>query len=104
MKEEPPADYKCKDKFLIQSALVTSEFEGLSLSDLVRSPPALPFLHLTERIYSGQAWKKRTKPTSTSRRSGVLSCLLKRVRQQPQSHTATMSEKVRLKELCVSSL
>lgn len=36
MKEEPPADYKCKDKFLIQSALIVSEFEGLSLPELVR--------------------------------------------------------------------
>ena len=36
MKEEPPIAAKCKDKFLIQSTLITSEKETLSLHDIVR--------------------------------------------------------------------
>ncbi len=35
MKEEPPLAAKCKDKFLIQSTLITPEKETLSLQDLV---------------------------------------------------------------------
>ena len=34
MKEEPPLNAKCKDKFLIQSTLLTPEKEG---QDIVRS-------------------------------------------------------------------
>ncbi|KAJ3557818.1 hypothetical protein NM688_g1270 [Phlebia brevispora] len=34
MKEEPPLAAKCKDKFLIQSTLITPEKETLSLQDL----------------------------------------------------------------------
>lgn len=36
MKEEPPTAAKCKDKFLIQSTLITSEKETLPLHDIVR--------------------------------------------------------------------
>jgi hypothetical protein len=35
MKEEPPTAAKCKDKFLIQSTLITSEKETLPLHDIV---------------------------------------------------------------------
>jgi len=34
MKEDPPSDFKCKDKFLVQSVAITPERETLSLSDL----------------------------------------------------------------------
>ncbi|PAV17118.1 VAMP-associated [Pyrrhoderma noxium] len=34
MKEEPPLNAKCKDKFLIQSTLITPEKESLPLADL----------------------------------------------------------------------
>ncbi|KAF9897050.1 phosphatidylinositol-binding protein scs2, partial [Lobosporangium transversale] len=34
MKEDPPADFKCKDKFLVQSVAITAEREQLSLADL----------------------------------------------------------------------
>lgn len=37
MKEEPPTAAKCKDKFLIQSTLITSEKETLPLHDIVRT-------------------------------------------------------------------
>lgn len=35
LKEEPAADFKCKDKFLIQSIALTPETENVSLADLV---------------------------------------------------------------------
>ncbi|KAG0332577.1 phosphatidylinositol-binding protein scs2 [Podila horticola] len=34
MKEDPPADFKCKDKFLVQSIAITSERAQLSAADL----------------------------------------------------------------------
>ena len=36
MKEEPPTNVKCKDKFLIQSTIITPEKETMPLQDLVR--------------------------------------------------------------------
>ena len=41
MKEEPPLNAKCKDKFVIQSMLIPPEKAGMSLRDLVR-----PFQHI----------------------------------------------------------
>ena len=38
MKEEPPLSTKCKDKFLIQSTLITPEKETKDLQDIVRTP------------------------------------------------------------------
>ena len=35
MKEEPPLNVKCKDKFLVQSTLITADKEHLSLADIV---------------------------------------------------------------------
>ncbi|CAG8601086.1 4252_t:CDS:2, partial [Acaulospora colombiana] len=34
MKEDPPPDFKCKDKFLVQSVAITPERETLSLQEL----------------------------------------------------------------------
>jgi len=34
MKEDPPPDFKCKDKFLVQSVAITPEHETMSLQDL----------------------------------------------------------------------
>lgn len=34
MKEDPPSDFKCKDKFLVQSVAITPERETLSLQEL----------------------------------------------------------------------
>ncbi|KAG0348962.1 phosphatidylinositol-binding protein scs2 [Gamsiella multidivaricata] len=34
MKEEPPLDFKCKDKFLVQSVAITAEREQLAPADL----------------------------------------------------------------------
>jgi hypothetical protein len=35
MKEEPPLNGKCKDKFLIQSTIITPEKENMTLHELV---------------------------------------------------------------------
>jgi vesicle-associated membrane protein-associated protein A len=45
MKEEPPLNAKCKDKFLIQSMLIPPEKVATSLHDLVS-----PFLQLGKSI------------------------------------------------------
>jgi hypothetical protein len=34
MKEEPPTSAKCRDKFLVQSTIITPEREATSLSDI----------------------------------------------------------------------
>lgn len=36
MKEEPPMNAKCKDKFLLQSTIITPEKETLPLNEIVR--------------------------------------------------------------------
>ena len=36
MKEDPPLNVKCKDKFLVQSTVITPEKESLALNELVR--------------------------------------------------------------------
>jgi hypothetical protein len=37
LKEEPPLNAKCKDKFLIQSTLITPGKEAMSLAEIVSS-------------------------------------------------------------------
>lgn len=36
MKQEPPADAKCRDKFLVQSASITGDKEFASIASVVR--------------------------------------------------------------------
>lgn len=36
LKDEPPLNAKCKDKFLIQSTIITPEKETLPLQEIVR--------------------------------------------------------------------
>jgi hypothetical protein len=42
MSEEPPLSIKCKDKFLIQSTVITAEKEAIPLNDLVCLLSSLP--------------------------------------------------------------
>lgn len=37
MKVEPPADARCRDKFLVQSAPITSDKEFASIANVVRA-------------------------------------------------------------------
>jgi hypothetical protein len=39
MKEDPPPDAKCRDKFLVQSVLVTADKEFTNVGSLVRRTP-----------------------------------------------------------------
>lgn len=55
MKEEPPLNTKCKDKFLIQSTLITPEKETGSLNDIVRKPRSMHVRHLSDRSTSSLA-------------------------------------------------
>ena len=38
MKEDPPSGTKCRDKFLVQSVVITQDRENVPLADLVRTP------------------------------------------------------------------
>lgn len=42
MKEDLPLNTKCKDKFLIQSTIITPDKESMSLQDIVRRSCCLP--------------------------------------------------------------
>jgi hypothetical protein len=48
LKEEPPLNTKCKDKFLIQSTIITPDKENLALHDIVRMPPFLRPTHVID--------------------------------------------------------
>lgn len=39
MKEEPPLNVKCRDKFLVQSTTITPEKESMSLAEIVCAVP-----------------------------------------------------------------
>ena len=53
MKEEPPLNAKCKDKFLIQTMLIPSEKAALPLHDLVR-PLLRKLIYYLTRILMSQ--------------------------------------------------
>jgi hypothetical protein len=38
LKEEPPLDTECKDKFIIFSTIITPDKKKLALQDIVRMP------------------------------------------------------------------
>ena len=42
MKEDPPPDAKCRDKFLVQSVLVTADKEFTNVGSLVRTSGVCP--------------------------------------------------------------
>jgi vesicle-associated membrane protein-associated protein A len=51
MKEEPPLNSKCKDKFLIQSTLITPDKETLPLNDIVSSR-----MHIDIQLFTCSQW------------------------------------------------
>jgi len=53
MKEEPALSAKCKDKFLIQSTIITPEKETKDLQDIVRTRHALSYLCSDPFLASG---------------------------------------------------
>ena len=46
MKQEPPADAKCRDKFLVQSVLITADKEFSNVTQIVG------FCRLSEQQYT----------------------------------------------------
>jgi hypothetical protein len=77
--EEPPLDTKCKDKFLIQSAIITLDKENWMLKDIVRTHAAFALRTYQRSSYhpfsaffviSGPAWKQ-TRRTRFLRRNSV---------------------------------
>ena len=47
MKEDLPLNTKCKDKFLIQSTVITTDKESMPLQDIVRRP-----CYLLHRVFN----------------------------------------------------
>lgn len=75
MKEEPPLNAKCKDKFLIQSTLLTPEKE--SKMDIVRYLQ-LSMLYHAHNVRSGQFLKELPMTQrSSNRNSRLYTCLLR---------------------------
>ena len=50
MKSDPPADYKCRDKFLVQSIAITADREATNVQQIVwassRSHPVISIANL----------------------------------------------------------
>jgi len=57
LKEEPPLNAKCKDKFLIQSTLLTPEKEARGSAEIVRVGRFPHYLLILTHFSSGQSPK-----------------------------------------------
>lgn len=64
-KEEPAANVKCKDKFLILSTFITEQTANMNLNELV-SHPFLSISKLVVTFNSGHMLKKKIKAISTN--------------------------------------
>jgi hypothetical protein len=67
MKEDPPLVLKCKDKFLVQSTLITSARENTVLNDLVSIPMTMQLV--PDSFTSGRPYRTTNPRKSTSRSS-----------------------------------
>lgn len=56
MKEDLPINTKCKDKFLIQSTVITPEKESLPLQDIVRHILLQPRIAVDAGIAVERRW------------------------------------------------
>ena len=68
MKEEPPLDAKCKDKFVIQSMLIPSKKAGISLRDLVGPFQHIPGSDSDFLCHSGPLLRMKGQETFTLRK------------------------------------
>lgn len=102
MKEEPPAGTKCKDKFLVQSAIITPDRETKTLAELVSHPWAPHLLQcnvlgiLTSRdLISGLLSRRMSslakRASSMSRRSDAYTYHQTLV--EPTKHTISLQLK-----------
>lgn len=79
MKEDPPADAKCRDKFLVQSVAISADKEVANVSQIVCLPACLPCLY-SKHTNTSPSGLKSSKPPSLRyrrRRSVSSSCLPK---------------------------
>lgn len=65
-KEEPPIDYKCKDKFLVQTAVIKPAHEALPIAEMVRGRDCLKGKMISymeqdrdDVMWYRERWKKR---------------------------------------------
>lgn len=73
MKQDPPLDIKCRDKFLVQSVAVTADKEFTNIQSIVRIADLICRVHLLighsgsmlMRL-RGQVFKRRRSGSSTS--------------------------------------
>jgi hypothetical protein len=54
MKADPPADFKCKDKFLVQSVAITADREATNVQSIVCVPNSL---FLQPRLTTPTQWQ-----------------------------------------------
>lgn len=58
MKEDPPAGYKCRDKFLVQSVAITADREYSSVQQIVRFLSSVTWkLFRPNFVASGLLWR-----------------------------------------------
>jgi hypothetical protein len=94
MKEDPPPDAKCRDKFLVQSVLVTADKEFANVASLVRITSSIMWDHGLTSI-SGRTSSRRQSHQSRSGRLGSFSsqpmmlALRRRRQRQMESGTKT---------------
>jgi len=69
MKEDPPPDAKCRDKFLVQSVLVTADKEFANVASLVRKTPHRVKAWLISS-FSGRTSSRLQRGPSRSAKSG----------------------------------
>src|SRR4051794_38069958 len=77
MKEDPPPDAKCRDKFLVQSVAVTADKEFSNVPSIVRSPSKHLIFQSTNGFGSGSKWTKPPNPRWKRRKLRLFSCLQK---------------------------
>ena len=72
MKDDPPIDARCRDKFLVQSVSIPVEQDVGSITSIVSVRTAKIRAMIDE--LSGKTLRKQPKAQSKSERSGSLSC------------------------------
>lgn len=90
MKEDPPAGYKCRDKFLVQSVAITADKEYNNVQQIVRFLPNITSdgESTSNAIASGLLLKSmRSLP---SRKKRYVLCFLTQARNQLRPRSMAM--------------
>lgn len=70
MKQDPPLDIKCRDKFLVQSVAVTADKEFTNIQSIVRTTDLIRRVYLLIG-HSGSMLMRPRSRASKRRRSGL---------------------------------